>query len=576
MVHRYCSSLQRVLKEVLLVSLAVQLVALATPLFFQVVVDKVLVQQSMATLNVVTIGLGLAILFDVVLSALRSYLLSHTANRIDVEMGATVFRRLIDLPLLYYQQRRVGDSVARMRELENIRQTITSSGFSIILDLGFGGLFLALIFLYSVYLGLVVLASVPLYCLLSLLATPLLRARLQEKFRYGAENHSFLVESVSNIETVKALAAEPVIQGRWEESLSAYVRSAFRVAKIGLLASQLAQLLAKLTTLAILYVGALLIIGGHLTVGELIAANMLAGQVTNPILRLAQVWQDFQQLEISVDRVSDILRGKPESARQSYCLAGERLRGDITFEKVSYSYTADAPPALDRISLSIRQGEVLGIIGPSGSGKSTLAKVVQRLYVPQSGAVKIDGVDINVIDIQQLRRQIGVVPQDSVLFNISVRDNISLSNPTLSSDAIVSAARLSGAHEFIVRMAQGYDTIVGERGTTLSGGQRQRIAIARALVAQPSILIFDEATSALDLESEEAIQANMASICRGRTVIIIAHRLTAVRYAHRIISIDAGRIVEDGHPVDLLSTGGLFSQLYASQRLNFERVSTPI
>ena len=556
---------RRILGEVLLVSFALQLLGLATPLFFQVVVDKVLVHRGLSTLDVIAVGLGLALVFEVLLGGLRSYVFSHTTNRIDVELGARLFHNLLRLPLGYFGARRVGDSVARVRELENIRQFLTGSTLTLVLDVIFGGIFLAVIYLYSATLGWVVAASVPLYVLISVLATPALRVRIQEKFRRGAESQAFLVETVSGIETVKAMAVEPQMQRRWEEQLAGYVRAAFRVTSLGVVASQSAQLVSRAATLAILYFGAGLVMRDKLTIGELVAVNMLAGQISGPVLRIAQAWQDFQQVKISVDRVGDILNTTPEPARAPGSAARPALRGEVIFDDVVFRYRLDGRPALNRLSLSIPAGQVLGIVGPSGSGKSTLTKLLQRLHLPEQGRVLVDGLDLALLEPTWLRHQVGVVLQESVLFNASIRDNIALSDPSFSMNRVLNAARLAGAHEFISELPEGYDTNVGERGGSLSGGQRQRIAIARALVVDPRILILDEATSALDLESEQAIQRNMRAIASGRTVLIVAHRLSAVRLATRIITVEQGRVLEDGSHAELLRAGGRYARLWAAQ-----------
>jgi subfamily B ATP-binding cassette protein HlyB/CyaB len=556
---------RRILGEVLLVSLALQILGLATPLFFQVIIDKVLVHRSLETLNVIAAGLGAAILFDVLMTGLRSYIFSHTTSRVDVELGARLFQHLLRLPVGYFGVRRVGDTVARVRELENIRQFLTGSTLTLVLDTIFGIIFLAVIFAYSSILGLVVTFSIPFYVLISFLATPTIRARVQEKFRRGSENQSFLVETISGIETVKAMAVESHVQKRWEGQLSGYVRAAFRVSSLGVIASQSAQLVSRGTTLGILYVGAGLVMREKLTVGELIAVNMLAGQLSGPILRLAQIWQDFQQARVSIDRVGDILNATAEPTRPPGAAARPTIKGAITIENVTFRYHVDAPPALQRLSLSIPAGQIIGIVGPSGSGKSTLTKLVQRLRVPEAGRVLIDDLDLALIEPSWLRKNVGVVLQESFLFTGTIRDNIALSNPDMPMNHIAGAAQLAGAHSFITELPGGYDTEVGERGASLSGGQRQRIAIARALAGNPRILIFDEATSSLDLESEQAIQQNMQRICQGRTVLIVAHRLSAVRYAHRIVTVERGAIVEDGTHADLINAGGRYARLWAAQ-----------
>jgi len=560
-IHKY----RRLLSEVLVASFFLQLFGLISPLFFQVVIDKVLVHRSMSTLDVLAIGLVAIALFETILGFLRSYMFSHTTNRIDVELGARLFRHLLALPIGYFQARRVGDSVARVRELENIRNFLTSSGLTLVIDLFFVIVFVAALFFYSPLLTWVVLASLPVYVAISVGVTPLFRRYLDDKFARGAENQAFLVESVTAVETLKAMAIEPQMQQRWEEQLAAYVAASFRVLTLGNAASQAVQFISKLITAAILYLGAKLVIAGDLSVGELVAFNLLAGRVSAPVLRLAQTWQDFHQARLSVARLGDILNTVPEPAYSSSRMALPSIRGNVTFEHVTFRYRVDGPEILHKISLDIPAGQVIGIVGPSGSGKSTLAKLARRLYVPESGRVLVDGVDVAQVDPSWLRRQIGVVLQDNVLFNRSVRDNIALADPALPAESVIAAATLAGAHDFILKLPEGYDTIVGERGGSLSGGQRQRIAIARALVADPRILIFDEATSALDYESEHIIQQNMTQIARSRTVLIIAHRLSTLRMADRIITIEGGRLIEDGSHETLIRKDGRYAALHQLQ-----------
>jgi subfamily B ATP-binding cassette protein HlyB/CyaB len=556
---------RRILYEILIASFVIQLFALATPLIFQVVIDKVLVHRGLSTLEVLVVGLGLIAVFDAVLSGLRTYLFSHTSNRIDVELGARIFRHLLRLPLAYFEARRVGDSVARVRELETIRQFLTSSSITLVLDLLFAVVFLSVMFIYSPLLAAIVTAALPLYALLSLAVTPAFRRRLDLKFRRGAENQAFLVESITGIETIKSMAVEPVMQRRWEEQMAGYVGASFRASQLGNFATQTANLLGKVTTVITLFLGARLVIANELTVGELVAFNMLAAQVNGPVLRLVQLWQDFHQVRISVDRLGDILNTPVELSVAGGQATEARLSGDIEFDRVTFRYGPSTQPVLRDVSLKIPAGQVIGIVGPSGSGKSTVAKLLQRLYLPEAGRILIDGIDTAAIDPAWLRRQTGVVLQENVLFNCSVRENIALVDSALPLDKVMAAARLAGAHEFICQMPRGYDTQIGERGVSLSGGQRQRVAIARALVTDPRILIFDEATSALDYESESIIQANMRDIVIGRTVIIIAHRLSTVRGADRILTLDSGAIVEDGPHEQLLGRNGRYANLYRIQ-----------
>jgi subfamily B ATP-binding cassette protein HlyB/CyaB len=560
-IHKY----RRHLSEVLVVSFFLQLFALVSPLFFQVVIDKVLVHRSMSTLDVLVIGLVTISIFETVLGILRTYLFAHTTNRIDVELGARLFRHLLALPIAYFQARRVGDSVARVRELENIRNFLTGSALTLVIDLFFTFVFLAVMLLYSPMLTGIVVAAFPLYIGISAVATPLFRQRLDEKFRRGAENQAFLVESVTGVETLKAMAVEPQMQRRWEEQLAGYVASSFRVLRLGNVASQSVQLVSKLVTAGVLYFGAKLVIENDLTVGELVAFNILAGRVSAPVLRLAQIWQDFHQARLSVARLGDILNATPEPSFNPARAALPAIRGEVAFEHVTFRYRIDGSEVLHDVTFNIDAGQVVGIVGPSGSGKSTLTKLIQRLYVPESGRVLVDGADLAMVDTAWLRRQVGVVLQENVLFNRTVRDNIALADSALPIEPIIAAAKLAGAHDFILEMPEGYDTIVGERGTSLSGGQRQRIAIARALITNPRIVIFDEATSALDYEAERAIHDNMKEIAKGRTVFIIAHRLSAVRRTDRIITIDRGRLVEDGTHDELINTGGRYATLYRLQ-----------
>ena len=556
---------RKLLGEVLLISLVLQLIGLVTPLFFQVVMDKVLANHAMKTLNVIAIGLICAIVFEALLTGIRTWVFAHTSSKIDVELGAKLFRHLLNLPLAYFQARRVGDSVARIRELENIRSFLTGNAMTVVLDLLFSFIFLGVMLYYSPTLTLIVLASIPLYVLISLICTPVIRKRLDDKFNKGAENHSFLVETVSGIDTLKALAVEPRWTQKWDKQLAAYVSSGLSVSNVSTYANGGVNLVSKLVTAGIMWMGATLVIDNELTIGQLIAFNMLASQVSNPILRLAQLWNDFQQVGISMSRLGDILNTRTEIVGQKTRLP--RLDGSITFDQVSFRYRPDAADALRSISLHIEPGEVIGIVGRSGSGKSTLTKLVQRLYVPDRGRVLVDGQDIAIIDTTSLRRQIGVVLQENTLFNRSIRDNIALTNPTLPIEAIIQVAKLAGAHDFICELTEGYDTMVGEHGTGLSGGQRQRIAIARALLSNPRVLIFDEATSALDYESEKIIQDNMRRISQGRTVIIIAHRLSAVRQANRILVMDKGQIVEVGSHEQLLKNpNGIYTHLYDIQQ----------
>ncbi len=556
---------RKLLAEVLLVSAFLQVIGLITPLFFQVVMDKVLVHRGLSTLNVLAVALVAVMLFESLLSVLRAYVFSHTTSRIDVELGSRLYRHLLQLPLAYFEARRVGDSVARVRELENIRAFLTGNALTLVLDVVFSLLFVAVMLLYSVKLTLIVLASLPLYVFISLAVVPVLRARLDEKFARGAENQALLVESITGVQTLKAGALEPTFARKWDEQLAGYVSASFRTQTLATGAHEAVGLVGKLVSAAVLWFGAHAVMEQELTVGMFVAFTMFANRVATPIMRIAQMWTDFQQTGIAVRRLGDILN-TPTEVPPSQAAQLPPLQGRIALQGVSFRYKPESAPVLQGLNLELRAGEVVGIVGRSGSGKSTLTKLIQRLYVPEQGRVLVDGVDIALIDAAQLRRQVGVVLQDNVLFNRSVHENIAITDPAAPLAAVMRVAQLAGAHEFISELPQGYDTIVGEQGTGLSGGQRQRIAIARALFSNPRILIFDEATSALDYESEAILQRNMAAICQGRTVIVIAHRLSAVRQAHRIIAMDKGRIVEAGPHEALLKQGGLYAHLWAMQQ----------
>lgn len=556
---------RKLLGEVLLISFIIQILALITPLFFQVVMDKVLVHRALTTLQVIAIGLLTVTFFQVILGGVRTYIFSHTTLRIDVELGAKLFQHLLRLPLSYFESRKVGESVARVRELENIRNFLTGNAVTVLLDFVFSIVFVAVMFYYSWQLTMLVLISLPCYVLLTVFITPVLRSRLNDKFAKGAANQAFLVESLSNIQTIKAMALEPQMVRHWEEQLAAYVHSSFRTGQIGMLGSQGVTLVSQLVSVAIMWLGASLVIDDKLTVGQLVAFNMLSGQVSSPVMRLAQLWQDFQQTGISVARLGDVLNTKNEQESKTNAVL-PTIHGQLIFDKIMFRYKPDGQLILKGIGLIIQPGEIIGIVGRSGSGKSTLTKLLQKLYVPEQGRVMIDGIDLALANPSWLRRQIGVVLQENNLFNRSIRDNIAIANKNVAMDKVIWAATLAGAHDFIVELPQGYDTILGENGSGLSGGQRQRVAIARALINDPKILIFDEATSALDYESERIIQDNMQEICKNRTVLIIAHRLSAVRIANRIIAMDHGEIVESGTHNELMAINdGYYRYLHSFQ-----------
>ena len=555
---------RRLIGEVLLITLAINLLGLAAPLFFQNVVDKVLVHDTLDTLTVLGIGFVAVSVWETAFGWLRTRLYSETSQKIDVELGARLFRHLMGLPIGYFEHRRVGDIAMRVRQLETIREFLTNASLTVLVDPLFTLVFLAVMWVYSVKLFVISVLTIPAYIAVALFVTRPLQARVEEKFERGAANNALLVESISGINTIKASAVEPQWQDRWERQLAGYSEASQRVINLGNTGSQLIQLISKLNLAAILYFGAQAVIERKLTVGGLVAFNMFAQRVSGPVIRMAQLWQDFQQVRIAITRLGDVLNQPAEPGAGSRT-ALAAIRGDIAFEGVRFRYGLDGPWTLDDIDLVIPAGTSLGIVGSSGSGKSTLTKLLQRLYVPQAGRVTVDGTDLAQIDPAWLRRQIGVVLQENLLFNRSIRENIALANPAAPIEAVIAAATLAGAHDFIVRLPAGYDTPIEERGANLSGGQRQRIAIARALITGPRILILDEATSALDAESEDIIQANLKAMARGRTALIIAHRLSAVRGCDAIIVLEGGRVVERGAHEALLRAGGRYADLYRRQ-----------
>lgn len=553
--------------EILLASLFVQIIALITPLIFQVVIDKVLTHRSLSTLDVMVIALLGVSIFEIVLGAMRHYLLSHTTNRVDVELGAKLFKHLLHLPLSYFESRRSGDTVARVRELENARNFLTGQALTSWLDLLFAIVYLAVMLYYSVTLTLVVIIALPVFFGASAIITPLLRKKLEDKFALGAENQAYLMETVSSMETLKSHAVEPQWQREWERRMANYVHVAFEGGHLGHATNQFISLASKILTVVLLWLGAKLVIDGDLTVGGLIAFNMLSGRVNAPILKLSSLWQDFTQMKVSIKRLADIMDAAPEPAFAANRSTPPAIEGRVTFEHVGFRYSPKAAEVLTDLSFDVKPGEIIGLVGVSGAGKTTLTRLIQRLYTPESGRILIDGMDLNLVDTAWLRRQIGVVGQDTLLFNRSVRDNIALADPGLSMERVMEAARLAGAHEFILQLSEGYDTVIGERGGKLSGGQRARIAIARALATQPKLLLLDEATASLDYESERLIHDNMATIAQGRTVFMVAHRLSTLRMADRILVLENGRLIETGRHASLMGQDGRYASLYKAHQV---------
>ena len=555
---------KKIIGQVLLGSFVVQLFGLVTPLFTQVILDKVLVNRTIATLDVLAFAFVVVAIFELLLNLSRNYIFIHTTNKIDAKLGAKLFRHLFKLYYVYFENRQVGNIVARVRELDRIREFITDKSVSVLIDAFFSIVFLAIMFVYSPKLTFISLGFLGSIAVIYVLITPELRLRLEEKFQMGAHSNSYLVEAVTGVQTVKSLAIEGSMFRKWEEKLGKYLKSSFNLAIMGNFTGSICGFLQKGMTIAILYVGVMLVIENKLTIGQLIAFQMFSGQFAAPMLRLVGLWNEFQQTLLAVDRIGDILNSPLEKQSEN-AITLSNVRGDITIDHMSFRYNVDAPLVLKNINLEIKAGEKIGFVGRSGSGKSTITKLIQRLYYTTEGTIFIDGIDTRNIDPVWLRTHIGIVMQENYLFSGTIKDNIAQPRPNVPMEGIIQAAQIAGAHEFISKFPKGYDTEVGERGSSLSGGQKQRIAIARALISNPRILIFDEATSALDYESERIIRDNMAMISKGRTTIIIAHRLSTIRDCDRIVCFDNGEIVEIGTHDELLKHDGYYKKLYEAQ-----------
>lgn len=560
-VFRYKKQLMWVLG----LSLLLQLLGLATPLFTQVIIDRVLVHRSLNTLDIMLIGMLTLNLFSIWMTALRSYLFTHTTSKIDAVLSSQLFRHITSLPLSYFDRWQAGDVVSRLGELEKIRSFMTGAGLTIVLDIVFAVVYIIIMFIYSGYLSVVVLIALPVYLVLQLIVTPIFRRLLNQLFLIGAENQSFLIEAVNGVETVKATAVENQFVQRYEQILARLVKTAFTTANVANVANGIASFVQQLFTLLVLWIGAYLVIERKMSVGELIAFQMMSSQVITPILRLINMWQAFQQTRVSIDRLGDVMNAEAEPAFNPNRTSLPTVKGEIVFERVTFKYREEGVEVLRTVSFHLAPGMRVGIVGRSGSGKSTVTKLMQRLYVPNFGRVLIDGVDLAQVEPSWLRRQIGVVLQESFLFNGTIAYNIGIADPGASKERIEQVAKIAGVTQFIVDMPEGLDSPVGERGGRLSGGQRQRVAIARALLTDPRVLIFDEATSALDVESELSIMENLDAIAADRTMILIAHRLSTVRHCDKILVMDKGQIVEEGTHSDLMDRQGMYYYLHQQQ-----------
>ncbi len=532
--------------SVLIAVFVIQILGILTPLMTQVVVDKVLTHRAMNTLYTIAVGILLVYIYELIISLGKSYLFVHTTNRIDVTLSDRLFKHLFSLPLKYFESRRVGETVARVRELDQIRSFLTGTPLSSMIDVVFIIVYIVVMLFYSKSLTVIVIASIPVFAILSLIVTPLFKKSLDRKFEAGAKAQSFLVESINGIQTVKSFALEESFEEKWGDLQADYVKAGYNTSIISQTSNAVANFVQHVVDLLILVFGAKAVIAGTMTIGQLVAFRMLSGRVSGPVLRLVQLWQEYQQASLSVKRIGDIFNSPVEIKSGNTISNLPKLQGRIRFENVRFRYRVDGSDVLHGISFELKENRIYGLVGRSGSGKSTISKLVQRLYIPQSGKITIDGLDVSLIAPQILRKQIGVVLQENFMFNGTVAENISIHCPTCTIEQIMEAAKVAGAHDFIMELDEGYDTIIGEKGVALSGGQKQRIAIARAIINNPRILIFDEATSALDYESESIIQNNLKDICKGRTVLIIAHRLSTLASADEILVIDKGELIEAG------------------------------
>jgi len=555
-----------ILGQVLLASFVVQLFSLANPLLIQVIIDKVISQRSLDTLQVLGIALVVVTLLEGLIGSLRTFLFTETTNRLDMRLGAEVIDHLLRLPLDYFDRRPVGELGTRIAELEKIRNFLTGQALTTLLDAAFSVIYIVVMLLYSWLLTLIALSVLPIQIGLTVIGAPLFRRQYRDTAQENARTQSHLVEVLTGIQTVKAQNVEMISRWKWQSLYSNYIARAFEKTITGTAISETSQVLQKLSQLLVLWVGATLVLKGEMSLGQLIAFRIISGYVTQPLLRLSSIWQNIQELRVSFERLADVVDTPEESDEADKGkIPLPPIEGEVRFEDVCFSFQPSGPLVLNHIDLTIPAGTFVGIVGQSGSGKSTLTKMISRLYSPRSGRIFIDGSDIDKVELYSLRRQIGIVPQEPLLFTGSVAENIALTDPDATSDAIVEAARLACAHEFIMDLPGGYSADVGERGANLSGGQRQRLALARTLLSRPRLLVLDEATSALDYDTERRVCDNLLDNLRQCTVFFITHRLSTIRRADRIVMLHEGAIAEVGSHDELIERRGRYYALYRQQ-----------
>lgn len=555
-----------VLLEVLLASFFVQLFGLVNPLLIQQVIDKVIINNSPSALGVLGTLLVVFAVFEGLLLCLRTFLFVDTTNRIDLSLGTQIIDHLLRLPLSYFDRRPVGEVSSRIGELEKIRSFLTGTALTTILDAIFALLYIIVMVIYSWQLTLLTLAVIPVLVVLTLTVSPLVRTQLQSRSVANARAQSHLLEVLSSMMTVKAQNIELRSRWKWQDLYTDFVAEGFDNTLLSTTANTLSAFLNKLSSLLVIWGGAALVLQGELSLGELIAFRIIAGYVTGPLLRMTSIWQTIQETALSLERLSDVI-DHPQEAPEDNAnrIIMPPIEGAIDFQNIHFRYKPSSPLLLTGVNLTIPKGQFVAVVGTSGSGKSTLTKLVARLYNPEQGMVLVDGIDIAKVELYSLRRQIGIVPQDTVLFDGSVEENITLTNPEATGEEIIEAATIAAAHDFIMGLPAGYSTQVGERGSGLSGGQRQRIAIARTILQKPRMLIMDEATSALDYQTERVVSENLMQSLRGCTVLFITHRLSSIVNADMIVCMGNGAVLEAGTHQQLMAARGPYYVLFRQQ-----------
>lgn len=536
---------------------------LTSPFIIQIIMDKVIIHQSLSTLNVLIIGLIFIAILEGTLKGIREYIYQHTANKIDITLSLKLAQHLFRLPIGYFKSRQTGAIVARIKELDIIREFITKTLLLLFVDSSFIFLFIFAMAILSLKLTLIFISTIPLYLILAKLLAPKIEFAVQHLYQKVAVNTAFLTESLGGIETIKSLSLEPRFTQQWYTQIHKLTGESEKLQNIDNLSRFIVSFINKTTVALLLWVGACEVISLSMTIGQLIAFTMLLGYCLQPLATAIDVWGKYIKTKTAIYNLQDILNLPKE---QNSSILETNIKGGITFDNVSFHYQNHTPAILNNISLHIKRHEIIGIVGTSGSGKSTLARMISGLYIPQSGHVTLDNIPLSQLNLNRVRQQIGIILQQNFLFNLSVFDNIRLTRQNASLEDVIYVAKLTGAHEFILKLPLGYDTIIAEGGQSLSGGQRQRIAIARALLSSPKILIFDEATSALDDESQAIIQEHLPLIAKERTVIIIAHRLSTVRTCHRIIVLEKGNLIEEGTHKELIAKNSHYKKLWQRQQ----------